>query len=83
MDVSLLTLYGVLQEDLYKRRNKSKVKTALANLEVEVPNAFSEFYNTYEGPFWEEHVPIEWRVKSKLVNILCIFRRLFRLLEDL
>ncbi|RAS76919.1 SMI1/KNR4 family protein [Priestia endophytica] len=59
MDVLPLTLHGVLQEDLYKRRNKSKVKTALANLDVEVPSSFSEFYNTYEGPFWEEHVPYE------------------------
>ncbi|MCM3537747.1 SMI1/KNR4 family protein [Priestia endophytica] len=59
MDVLPLTLHGVLQEDLYKCRNKSKVKTALANLDVEVPSSFSEFYNTYEGPFWEEHVPYE------------------------
>jgi hypothetical protein len=59
MDVLPLTLHGVLQEDFYKRRNKSKVNTVLANLDVEVSNSFSEFYNTYEGPFWEEHVPYE------------------------
>jgi nicotinamide riboside kinase len=59
MDVLPLALHGVLQEDFYKRRNKSKVNTVLANLDVEVSNSFSEFYNTYEGPFWEEHVPYE------------------------
>ncbi|RAS72845.1 SMI1/KNR4 family protein [Priestia endophytica] len=59
MDVLPPALHGVLQEDFYKRRNKSKVNTVLANLDVEVSNSFSEFYNTYEGPFWEEHVPYE------------------------
>ncbi|MGG1221006.1 hypothetical protein ABE236_26620 [Priestia endophytica] len=59
MDVLPLALHGVLQEDFYKRRNKSKVNTVLANLDVEVSNSFREFYNTYEGPFWEEHVPYE------------------------
>jgi hypothetical protein len=59
MDVLPLALHGVLQEDFYKRGNKSKVNTVLANLDVEVSNSFSEFYNTYEGPFWEEHVSYE------------------------
>lgn len=52
-------LEQVLEEDIYKREDKNKVKETLTNLGVEVSDTFSEFYYQYAGPFWEEHVPYE------------------------
>ncbi|WP_313897347.1 SMI1/KNR4 family protein [Bacillus cereus group sp. BfR-BA-01380] len=49
----------VLREDIYKREDKKNVKEALISLGVEVSDTFSEFYDRYAGPFWEEHVPYE------------------------
>lgn len=48
-----------LEEDIYKREDKGKVKEVLTNLGVEVSDTFSEFYHRYAGPFWEGHVPYE------------------------
>nr|WP_231503976.1 SMI1/KNR4 family protein [Bacillus sp. UNC437CL72CviS29] len=52
-------LNQVLEEDIYKRKDKKKVKEALISLGVEVSDVFSGFYDRYAGPFWEEHVPYE------------------------
>lgn len=49
----------VLGEYIYKREDKKNVKEALSSLGVEVSDTFSEFYDRYTGPFWEEHVPYE------------------------
>jgi hypothetical protein len=49
----------VLEEDIYKREDKNKVKETLTNLGVAVSDTFSEFYYRYAGPFWEEHIPYE------------------------
>ena len=48
-----------LEEDIYKREDKNKVKETLTNLGVEVSDTFREFYYRFAGPFWEEHVPYE------------------------
>jgi hypothetical protein len=52
-------LEDILNEDIYKRTDKEQVKNCLTSLGVEPSDTFTAFYNTYEGPFWEEHVPFE------------------------
>ncbi len=59
MNVLPDNLEQVLEEDIYKREDKNKVKETLTNLGVEVSDTFREFYYRYAGPFWEEHVPYE------------------------
>lgn len=59
MNVLPENLEQVLEEDIYKREDKNKVKETLTNLGVEVSDTFREFYYRYVGPFWEEHVPYE------------------------
>ncbi|AJS61119.1 SMI1/KNR4 family protein [Paenibacillus sp. IHBB 10380] len=54
-----LKLEGILEEDTYKRQNKTEVHEALIRLDVVVSDTFREFYNKYMGPFWEEVVPFE------------------------
>ncbi|AUJ24345.1 hypothetical protein A21D_01246 [Virgibacillus dokdonensis] len=46
-----------LGEEMYKREDKNLVEDALKRLGVNPSVTFREFYNQYEGPFWEEHVP--------------------------
>ncbi|MGA4722168.1 SMI1/KNR4 family protein [Fictibacillus nanhaiensis] len=48
-----------LKEDIYKRADKEQVKNCLTSLGVKPSDTFTAFYNIYEGPFWEEHVPFE------------------------
>jgi hypothetical protein len=56
---SLHFLQDILEEEIYKRTDKEQVKNCLASLGVAPSETFIAFYNTYEGPFWEEHVPFE------------------------
>jgi hypothetical protein len=56
---SLHFLEDILKEDIYKRTDKEQVKNCLASLGVAPSETFIVFYNTYEGPLWEEHVPFE------------------------
>src|SRR5699024_551076 len=52
-------LNEVIGEDIYIREDKIAVTNSLARLNVAVSDTFEEFYQLYEGPFWEEHVPFE------------------------
>ncbi|MFP3666399.1 SMI1/KNR4 family protein [Priestia sp. SIMBA_032] len=52
-------LNQALEGEIYIREGKTAVKDALARLEVKVSQTFTEFYNRYAGPFWEEYVPFE------------------------
>ncbi|NPC91938.1 SMI1/KNR4 family protein [Bacillus sp. WMMC1349] len=52
-------LNAVLEDEIYKREDQNVVKEALKRLDVNVSDAFLEFYNLYAGPFWEENVPFE------------------------
>ncbi|MRX73698.1 SMI1/KNR4 family protein [Bacillus lacus] len=49
----------ILREEIYIREDSSLVKASLMKLNVDASSAFKEFYQQYEGPFWEEHVPFE------------------------
>ncbi|WP_301107142.1 SMI1/KNR4 family protein [Sporosarcina sp.] len=49
----------VLGEEIYIREDRNLVKDALIRLDVDASDTFQEFYNQYEGPFWEEFVPFE------------------------
>ncbi|MGC4376653.1 SMI1/KNR4 family protein [Fictibacillus sp. Mic-4] len=49
----------ILGEEIYKREDSKLVQDALRRLGVNASDTFQEFYNHYEGPFWEENVPFE------------------------
>lgn len=50
----------VLEEEIYKREDSKLVQDALIRLGVNASDTFQEFYIQYAGPFWEEHVPLNY-----------------------
>jgi len=52
-------LNEVIGGEIYKREDKNEITVFLEKLEVKVSDTFKEFYELYEGPFWEEHVHFE------------------------
>ncbi|PGA13458.1 1,3-beta-glucan synthase regulator [Priestia aryabhattai] len=52
-------LNQALEGEIYIREGKAAVKDALSRLEVKVSQTFTEFYNRYARPCWEEYVPFE------------------------
>src|SRR5690625_3785154 len=63
-------LNEVIGGEIYKREDKNEITVFLEKLEVKVSDTFKEFYELYEGPFWEEHVHFELLdIVEDLINI--------------
>lgn len=49
----------LLGESMYKRKDLFEVGVAIKDLEVSPSKTFLEFYERYEGPFWEGNTGFE------------------------